>query len=309
MHKGNKKMQELQRHKKQYNIHTLLFLCICALSIFGVSPYSHAVTIADSPCDDLYYETLSARAWLEAQREITQNQNIILKPDSVFEYTCFDRMLYELADHGDEMLSENSAYGTSSGVSNTSLDSALQDVVVDSLITYIDMNFGSKSTPSTGYNLLGGHTAGAGLYHQPQSLSSMPATYTCNIMSRVWQAAKCINFITNADYDGFYTFEEYATSLDKRHLPTACTPITGNWTGNAAAAITSGPWTNDPVETYFDQIQAEDCASGTCVCNGDPIPTGLKVVRSGTSINEYEEHICLQPGCRYDPASTNCVTD
>ena len=41
----------------------------------------------NSPCDPDYYESLEARAWLEAQREITQNQNLIYKPDSALEYT------------------------------------------------------------------------------------------------------------------------------------------------------------------------------------------------------------------------------
>src|SRR5437016_4882806 len=43
-----------------------------------------------TPCDPEYMDALEARAYLEAQREVAQNQNYILKPDSVLEYTCFD---------------------------------------------------------------------------------------------------------------------------------------------------------------------------------------------------------------------------
>ncbi len=254
--------------------------------------------IADTPCDSLYYESLSARAWLEAQREITQNQNIILKPDSVFEYTCFDRLVRELAVQGTNMLSETSAFGRPLGPS--SLDNALQRLVGVSLITYINNNFGSKSSAS-GYNLLSGHPAAAGINHVPESITGGSA-YSCDIMMRVWEKAKCINFISNGNTDGFFTFSEYASSItDKRVLPTMCTSIQTNWNANLASALTSGPWTNDPVQTYFNLTTPVNCSGTNCPCSGQPIPTGVQVVRSGYNTNTYQEHVCLQPGCRYHP--------
>lgn len=267
------------------------------LSFICFIPSSYAASvIATTPCDALYYESLSARAWLEAQREITQNQNIILKPDSVFEYTCFDRLVRELADHADEMLSETSSFG--SPLSSTSMDQALQNLVGTSLIAYINNNF-------SGYNLLGGHTAAAGIDHVPSAITGGPA-YSCDIMERVWNAAKCINFVSNNTTDGFFTFAEYAGAADKRVLPTACTPINANWTTNLNAALTSGPWTNDPVQTYFTLTEAQNCAGANCPCSGSPpIPTGIQVKRSGYALNDYQEHICLQPGCRYHPGGSD----
>ncbi len=268
-----------------------------------------ASVIADTPCDPQYYESLSARAWLEAQREITQNQNLILKPDSVFEYTCFDRLVRELADHADEMFSETSRYGNPLG--SSSMDSALQSLVGTSLIAYINNNFGGVSTPPpapappppvvTSYNLLAGHPAATGIYHSPRSIHDV-TSYSCDIMSRVWQAAKCINFIANASYDGFFTFAEYANATtDKRRLPSACTPITSNWRSNLQTALTSGPWSNDPVQTYFSLTSPPSCSGATCPCSGTPIPTGIKVIRTGYNVDEYDEKICLQPGCHYHP--------
>ena len=86
-------------------------LGICAVALL----FSHSALaqFAATPCDPDYYESLEARAWLEAQREITQNQNLIFKPDSVLEYTCFDNHLRELADHADEMFSETTRWGGS----------------------------------------------------------------------------------------------------------------------------------------------------------------------------------------------------
>lgn len=261
--------------------------------------------IPDSPCDALYYETLSARAWLEAQREITQNQNLILKPDSVFEYTCFDTLVWELADHGDEMLSETNLFGTP--LSTTSLDTTLQNLVTSSLTAYHSANFGYYP------GLLGGHTAALAIKHTPTA-SIGGTAYSCDIMEKVWHAAKCINFASNSTTEGFFTLAEYATGLlDKRTLPTICNPIPAQWAANLTSALTTGPWTNDPVITYIEQLTPPTCpATGACSCAGTspigrPIPTGLQVRRAAASAgltSSYDEHICLQPGCRYHPGGT-----
>lgn len=260
--------------------------------------------IPASPCDALYYETLSARAWLEAQREITQNQNLILKPDSVFEYTCFDTLVWELADHGDEMLSETNLFGTP--LSSTSLDTTLQRLVTSSLAAYHSANFGYY------VGLLGGHTAALAIKHTPTAAIGGTA-YSCDIMEKVWHAAKCINFASNSTTEGFFTLAEYAGAavLDKRTIPSLCTPIPLQWAANLTTALTSGPWTNDPVQTYVAHLTPPTCpATGNCSCSsgqpapiGRPIPTGLRVTRAGTgaTTTDYDEHICLQPGCRYHP--------
>lgn len=269
--------------KKSFLI--LPMLCL-AFSLFSNTSAFAVSVIADTPCDALYYESLSSRAWLEAQREITQNQNLILKPDSVFEYTCFNRLVSELAAHG-----------TSGMMGGPPLQGALSSVVGASLSSYISNNY------SVG-NLLGGHPAAAGVDHNETTISTGLA-YTCDIMDRVWKAAKCINFISTPLSDGFFTFQEYTTHvLDKRPLPSACMPITTNWTANLATALTTGPWTNDPVQTYFAETEPQATCAGNCPCDGDPIPTGITVIRPELTPLSYEEHICLQPGCRYHPGGS-----
>lgn len=52
-------------------------------------------------CDPEFWDVLKDRAWMEAQREVTQNQNLIPRPDSVLEMTCFDSFLDELGSHAD----------------------------------------------------------------------------------------------------------------------------------------------------------------------------------------------------------------
>lgn len=53
-------------------------------------------------CDPEFWDVLTNRAWMEAQREITQNQNIIARPDSVLSMTCFDSVLDHIAAYSDD---------------------------------------------------------------------------------------------------------------------------------------------------------------------------------------------------------------
>ncbi len=286
---------------------TCLWLLLLFASPISLLPITaHAQVIADSPCDNAYYESLSARAWLEAQREITQNQNIILKPDSVLEYTCFDQLVWELGDHAVQMLSETAAYGNPLGPA--SMDNALDRLVMNAIGSYFNSNYGGVSIGT-----LGGHPTATAIRHTvppslhgtvplPNGTSPSSSAYSCNIMKRVWQAAKCINFITDASFDGFYTFGEYAISPDKRRLPVTCSVLPlGNWGVNLTAALTSGPWTNDPVQTYLTETNPQNCTGATCPCSGDPIPTGVKVSGQSPGPASYDEKICLQPACRYHP--------
>ncbi len=249
-----------------------------------------APPIADSPCDSNYYESLSSRAWLEAQREITQNQNLILKPDSVFEYTCFDLFLRELAQHARNMFSETTSFG--GPLPANSMDNALQQLVGTSLINFVNANFGY-------YDMLGGHTAGQGISHVPQPI--VGGTYTCDMMNQVWLAAKCINFASDPAEDGFYTFEEYRTDPDKRHLPNRCPAMPGIWAANINASIVNPLWTPDPMKTYLAFIDPANCVGGNA--NNIAIPTGVDV--KGTA-GGYAEHVCIIPGCRYNPGPGSC---
>ena len=73
-----------------------IFLCVAVMA-FSVSLSAYAQPV--SPCDPQYMDALEARAWLEAEREISQNKNLIYKPDSVLEYTCFAGFLNEAASN------------------------------------------------------------------------------------------------------------------------------------------------------------------------------------------------------------------
>lgn len=272
---------------------TVLTLVFSAFAFSAGTAYAQPVP-APSPCDDDYYSSLQARAWLEAQREITQNQNLIFKPDSVMEYTCFDRFLDELATHATQMFSENLTRWTPppSGISSTSMDNALQQLVGAALTQYISGNFS--------HTFLGGRS---GLNYTPSSIGT--GSYSCDMMDQVWEEAKCWNFIDNTAEDGFYTFTQYDADQDKRFLPTRCTDV-GAWTGNINASTgTATPWTEDNVVTFLNELDPAQCGAAA-----QPIATGIIVTRPKQAPTQYEEKVCVPPGCHYVPtgmSTGNCT--
>jgi hypothetical protein len=244
--------------------------------------------IAASPCDPQYYDSLRSRAWLEAQREITQNQNLIFKPDSVMEYTCFDKYMNVLAYEAQNMFSETTRWGTVLG--SNSMDNALQNLVGSALNRYIAANYshtflGGRSTT----NYTPGNIAGAA-----------GSSYVCNNMRDVWKESKCMDFAQNSTTDGFYTFENYQNSADKRTLPTACNNngLAGRWGTEIgrATANASTPWAEDNIVTYFNLLDPSACNANTLA-----IETGITVQRSKASPTTYLEKACIPAGCRYVP--------
>lgn len=260
-----------------------------------------ASSFAPDPCDPDYYESLEARAWLEAQREITQNQNLIFKPDSVLEYTCFDGFLSELADHAGNPANVNKMFTATNrwGTPPTNVPTNLGNVVGASINDYDTNNFN--------HNLLGGRiTSGSpSAYTLPAAVSA--GTYTCNVMDQVWRIAKCMDFIDNATNDGFFTFQEYNTDPDKRFLPTPCSKTANFKTNMDLATLDSKtPWQEDPVTTYYNLIYPSGGGCGGSGGLSTKIQTGLIVLRnSGGSCSKtkFDEYVCTVPGCHYDPCS------
>jgi len=284
---------------------------------------SATAQFADSPCDPGYYDSLEARAWLEAQREITQNQNLIYKPDSVLEYTCFDRHVYELAEHAEDMFSENTRWGDNVLGANqdTHMDAALVRLVISAFDEYDEANFS--------HNLLGGRIRNGeglgwleppgqpaeanGFNYRVGEVPDSPSVidsldigmdYTCGVMQAVWQRSKCSNFIDSVADDGFFTFDEYAERLDPRALPTACAQLT-NWQEQIDIAFPpldaeEPPWEFDETVTYLERLFPEE-GCGEAATN--KVKTGLVAFNAQGSPKYYNEHVCLVPGCYWQPTA------
>lgn len=237
--------------------------------------------IANSSCDCSYWESLESRAWLEAEREISQNQNLIFKPDSVLQYTCFNLDLDLTAGPIARLFSDQAL-----GVSRAgAMRAALAASVRAALQAYIQTNFN--------HNSLGGRGGLSGL---------------CMQMGTVWQEAKCYNFMTRAA-DGFLMFEEHQ-STEVRQLPRPCSPDT-RWATNLTQAFNHPGWFQQqfvrPSQTAYQAIY-NGLLPGGCSNNqnqtGGYIPTGVTV--QGMGRQTYADGFCTNPGCTFD--GQRCVS-
>lgn len=266
-----------------------LFLAAC-MAFFTFAPSALAAckdnpgdgSIADSSCDCSYWQSLESRAWLEAEREISQNQNLIFKPDSVMQYTCFDTQMSAVTAGPIAQLFSDQAFGVSRG---GAMAAALGASVRASLASYIASNFNHSS--------LGGRGGQSG---------------TCMVMGAVWQEAKCYNFMTRTT-DGFLMFEEHQ-STEVRQLPTPCSPDS-RWASQLQSAFNNSGWFQQnfvqPSSTAYQAIY-NGLLPGGCGNNqnqtGGYTPTGVTV--QGIGRQTYADGFCTNPGCTFD--GTRCVS-
>lgn len=284
----NKGMKRKKATNRAFFI-KIAILCVLALCLQqDASAANNTPAIAKTPCDTKYFDTLEARAWLEAQREVVQNQNLIFKPDSVLEYTCFDKYANVLAKEAKNMFSETNRWGTSPP---GDMAKSLQNVVGTAAKSYLDANFK--------HDFLGGRMKGSNY-----SLGSISAgSYSCEIMNKVWEHAKCMNFIADKDHDGFYTFKEYENKA-VRFLPTACTADNRFNKRRIEAGLVLGQkplWVEDKVVTYLDRLDPKKCGKFAA------IGTGVLVRRPKQNPTVYDEYVCIQPGCHYSASSDKCT--
>ncbi len=219
---------------------------------------------ADSSCDTSYYETLESRAWLEAEREITQNQNIISKPDSVLRYSCFDGALSHYESKASGMFSE--------GVDLSAALDAADDFVAGNFSDVHGKTIGGRASVSSG---LDGN---------------------CSAMSQIWEDAQCANFADQPDSDAFFTLAEYVADADKR-FEASCSKPSGWNDESEALKDANTPWTEDLVDTFSEELSADTSCSASKL-----IETGLTTLYTPLNAT-VDVKICLVQGCVYEPTS------
>ena len=192
--------------------------------------------VAEQPCDTNVWNQMSARGWLEAEREVQQNQNLIFKPDSVFEYTCFSDLVDIASSKGGDIFVHTDYFGPKiipRGANPHAMEVALTEVVAKAMENYQNNNFD--------HSFLGGRADKMAATESDFDLrnfaSATNSAYTCKSMAAIWQTAKCANFVDNSNFenqDGFYPFANlkghagglnvkgYTEINDVRLLPTAC---------------------------------------------------------------------------------------
>ncbi len=191
----------------------------------------------ESACDGNFMNQIYARAHLEASREVIMGQQLIHKPDSVLEFTCFDQLLNHTAQNGNSFSSSTTfnsrpicletadtpcnTINITTPVSGTEVGDALELFLYDTLQAYVNQNFS--------------HTFMGEATTIDNNIAGAAATpYGCSHMATVWEIAKCIDF---AEDDRFRTFEELIAA-DPRSIPAACSP--SNIATDAVEAGSSG---------------------------------------------------------------------
>ncbi len=214
---------------------------------------------------------ISSKAYMEASRETIMAEQIIHKPDSVLEYTCFDQYI-AMAAHNAGSFTESTKWQTldvalwtgddnsasaeippndSSGGStfqinvsfpNTQIDNALRVLLLDSLRTYVDSNFS--------HTFMGESIT---LDNDLNTSSIGSNGYNCSHMSSVWNVARCIDF---GEDDRFRSFE-HLVSFDPRSIPRECSP------GNTSS---------DTVTAGSDPTKLDNTSTGSTALIGNRMP-------------------------------------
>lgn len=298
-----------------------LFNILLFVAFFGIPLVVDAAStrpIDISPaCDPEFYDVLAARSWLEGQREVEVAERLILKPDSVLEYSCFDDRMAELAAGANLMFSDNVSApgplftshgtgasrpdimgpppvsqpdipigdpgpnppGTPSVLLSSQLDNSLSQTVRTPYFAYAGINFG--------------HVYAGGTYS-----AIPPPAASCNAMNAVWLFLKCQDF----DINQFRTLLELSL-VDPRDMPLPCNdPNRGtNWADNLAAAFPN-PGTDGAVDAIEPEQAKFDARVGGS-CSEDPIETGLTVTIGGSTFNDA---VCPTPGCYFDGSGGSC---
>lgn len=267
-------------------------------------------------------DVVEARAWMEGQREVEIAERLILKPDSVLEYSCFDDLLNKLGVGANTMFSDN-IFSTAlftlhpataprpaiGGVTpqtplnlgpnyanppvsprqlfQTGLDSDLSQVVYDPMFQFLVQSFA--------------HVYAGGTYTSASAGSSS----ACNPMQAVWDFVKCQDFDKNL----FRTFQQMAL-LDPRDMPTPCGDPnhSTNWINMMTAAYPppaspTSPGGIDIIPTSAKMYNPVLSNLSGCSAAG-PVPTGIQVTAGGST---YPDAVCPVPGCYYGGSGGSCT--
>lgn len=201
----------------------------------------------------------------------------------------------------------------------TRLGNILEQLILEALIDieadednpslkYIDANFA--------HDFLGGSPSG--LNNDFTGEIEPSNSYFCDMMNFTWRMAKCHNFATE---DKFFSFEDLS-GLDPRIYPDVCDPAETAITGEYIEVSKN----EDFVHAHIDSSEFVDVAGelryidfmvgGDEVCL-DPVPTGVTVFTYSDTTNlmgivfteedDHQEHVCINPGCYYNPEAGRCV--
>lgn len=259
-------------------------------------------------CDHDYWDSLTRKAWQEAQREVEANALYIWKPDSVLELTCFDGMGDHAAQYIGELFSDIDR--------EDALGDALTDAVGASLETYTTsagFAFPFAGGRGDGGSTIssGASTSGLGDYEVDDDMHN--GSYPdCENMYRLWMFAMCQNQMRK---EHFMTFLDLAVShdYDLRDYPEECDaadPDTVSmWEEDNELTFTMtardeyGDEFFDPIINFYEVTEpvGSPFFDG---CDKGEIETGVEVISPD---GVYDELFCANPGCHPADGGGSCT--
>ena len=308
---------------------TVLALVLGTAALLIPPSLAFAQKIAPQACDPGYWQSMKERAWLEAEREIMQNQNLIFKPDSVLEYSCFDKFLSHAGKTLGDIFVHTAYFGTEiiSRGQAESQNNAIKSAAYEAMKTFVTTNFSPTflADRSTGTRIKPSPNDHDMAMQPPQS--GGPLYGDCKIMAEVWKASKCMNFVDRKDYtksdlqapgtfanDSFHPFVKiekgpgskvreingYQQFEDMRTWARPC----GNMKKEEWKQMYDWATNKDEKRYTFDSkvkkayeevrkmVEPGQCSTA--------IKTGVTIVLSGEGKKTQEDGFCTNPGCTYN---------
>jgi hypothetical protein len=250
----------------------IVIITFLAFFIASVMP-AYAGTVP-STCDPQFMDVLENRAWMEGKRQQEIAQRLIVKQDSVLEYSCFNTRLNELSVQSQSILRFSGGLILAPAVGRN-VGRGLNMLVRDSFTNYMNNNFA--------------HTGLGGM------MPNAPGN-NCDVMNLVWSALRCFPFDDNT----FLTLTDLQT-IDPRNIPLACNEPNRpqKWTAATLAAfpvpaLPAAAGGMDQSRTWLNLLDPANCT------NVRPIPTGLR--KTSTQLQPtYDDKVCPAAACWYNP--------
>lgn len=209
-------------------------------------------------CDSDFMNQIYAKAYMEAERQNVVGAFLIRKPDSVLEYTCFNKMASRAATIAAPIFTETQDWINKEvliwgEINKTDIDTAkrltgkVEDLIptvaagkaaippwqyqvimnvfmgtdrVDKSIQEVVLkSVGTYLTQNFSHTFIGGTTT---MDYPNGGVFEPSIDYDCDMMEKVHHYAKCVNFNSDDHYkDKFFSFQDLA-SYDPRLLPDPC---------------------------------------------------------------------------------------
>ena len=233
----------------------------------------------ETACSETIWESINAKAYLEANYETVVNESMIFKPDSVFDYSCFDSYVPYVDTIAGPIFSENGSWGVNP---STRLGNALETAIIVPLASYLASNYS--------HSFLGG-----------RDTSGIVNDGSCSLMYQVWHQAKCRNFLQD-ESDAFFSFGELESVQEIRLLPLPCEEPP-EWTELIDLAYRDPPWRPDFTDRTAETYVVIGWLLEPNVCSTVVSP-GHVIVRTFPA-GEFDDGICTNPGCIYNGSA--CV--